>query len=156
MFDIPLRFLRLLHYENLVFWMKACCFEILNHTSVWYSIAILKIVTLWKPCFLIKGGPVFDISLRFFRFLHYEKLVFWLKTAPTSVWYFIAILTLWKACFLYEGGPYEMFAGRDVTYALASFDLDGLTDEHTDIATLSPRERESVLDWEEQFTGELF
>jgi len=59
-----------------------------------------------------------------------------------------------QSLFLTEG-PYGVFAGRDASRGLAQFrlDKDAIKDEYDDISDLTDVEKESVREWEMQFSG---
>ncbi|CAL7937056.1 unnamed protein product [Xylocopa violacea] len=48
------------------------------------------------------------------------------------------------------GAPYEVFGGKDVSRALATFSLEA-TQEYDDLSDLKTDEMESMKEWEEQF-----
>ncbi len=50
------------------------------------------------------------------------------------------------------GGPYAAFAGRDASRGLATFSV-AASDDFDDLADLTPVQKESVKEWETQFTG---
>lgn len=55
-----------------------------------------------------------------------------------------------------QGGPYAAFAGRDASRGLALFSVDA-SEEYDDLSDLNAMQKESVKEWETQFTGnELF
>ena len=49
-------------------------------------------------------------------------------------------------------GPYAAFAGRDASRGLATFSVSA-SDEYDDLTDLNAMQRESVNEWEAQFTG---
>jgi len=51
------------------------------------------------------------------------------------------------------GGPYAVFAGKDASRGLATFDLTCANSGYDDLSDLSPMEMESVKEWEMQFRG---
>ena len=50
------------------------------------------------------------------------------------------------------GGPYAAFAGRDASRGLATFSV-AASDDFDDLSDLTPVQKESVKEWETQFTG---
>lgn len=50
------------------------------------------------------------------------------------------------------GGPYSTFAGRDATRALATFDVNAVTDQYEDYSDLSDSQRSSVEEWQLQLS----
>lgn len=50
------------------------------------------------------------------------------------------------------GGPYAAFAGRDASRGLAKFSV-AASDDFDDLSDLNDVEKESVKEWETQFTG---
>lgn len=50
------------------------------------------------------------------------------------------------------GGPYAAFAGRDASRGLATFSV-AASDDFDELADLTPVQKESVKEWETQFTG---
>ncbi|KAA0203834.1 hypothetical protein HAZT_HAZT010195 [Hyalella azteca] len=50
------------------------------------------------------------------------------------------------------GGVYSAFAGHDATHALASFNIDDIKNESSDLSDLTPAQMDSVREWEMQFT----
>ena len=56
-------------------------------------------------------------------------------------------------------GPYGVFAGRDASRALATFSLDDESMdsmEYDDLGDLTDQQMEGILEWQQQFMGELF
>jgi len=53
------------------------------------------------------------------------------------------------------GGPYNVFAGRDASRALATFNLDksAIPDEFDDLSQLNSEEVDRMKEWEMQFTA---
>ena len=51
------------------------------------------------------------------------------------------------------GGPYCAFAGHDATHALATFNMDDIKNENSDLSDLTQTQMDSVREWEMQFTG---
>ena len=51
------------------------------------------------------------------------------------------------------GGMYAAFAGRDASRGLATFSVSA-SDVYDDLSDLNAMQRESVKEWETQFTGE--
>jgi len=49
------------------------------------------------------------------------------------------------------GGPYAAFAGRDASRGLALFSVDA-SEEYDDLSDLNAMQKESVKEWETQFT----
>jgi len=49
-------------------------------------------------------------------------------------------------------GPYAAFAGRDASRGLATFSV-AASDDFDDLSDLTPVQKESVKEWETQFTG---
>lgn len=50
------------------------------------------------------------------------------------------------------GGPYSTFAGRDATRALATFDVNAVTDQYEDYSDLTDSQRSSVEEWQLQLS----
>jgi len=50
-----------------------------------------------------------------------------------------------------QGGPYAAFAGRDASRGLALFSVDA-SEEYDDLSDLNAMQKESVKEWETQFT----
>lgn len=65
----------------------------------------------------------------------------------------------WYICvgkrFYGPGGPYAAFAGRDASRGLATFSV-AASDDFDDLSDLTPVQKESVKEWETQFTGLYF
>merc|ERR1712071_357070 len=52
------------------------------------------------------------------------------------------------------GGPYAAFAGRDASRGLASFSV-AASEEYDDLSDLNAMQKESVKEWETQFTKNM-
>lgn len=50
-----------------------------------------------------------------------------------------------------EGGPYHIFAGRDVSRALAKMSFDPEALESRDLSDLTPQQLQTLQDWEKKF-----
>ena len=65
------------------------------------------------------------------------------------------LLSLAGKRFYGPGGPYAAFAGRDASRGLATFSV-AASDDFDDLADLTPVQKESVKEWETQFTGKKY
>ena len=50
------------------------------------------------------------------------------------------------------GGPYSVFAGRDASRALATFDVHSTSEEYDDLSDLKQSELNEVKEWDLQFS----
>jgi len=50
------------------------------------------------------------------------------------------------------GGPYSVFAGRDASRALATFDVHSVSEEYDDLSDLKQSELNEVKEWDLQFS----
>ena len=51
-----------------------------------------------------------------------------------------------------KGGPYSVFAGRDASRALATFDVHSVSEEYDDLSDLKQSELNEVKEWDLQFS----
>ena len=50
------------------------------------------------------------------------------------------------------GGPYSVFAGRDASRALATFEVHSVSEEYDDLSDLKQSELNEVKEWDQQFS----
>ena len=50
------------------------------------------------------------------------------------------------------GGPYSVFAGRDASRALATFEVHSVSEEYDDLSDLKQSELNEVKEWDLQFS----
>ena len=73
-----------------------------------------------------------------------------------SPYFFLIILTFKETIERFNnfclGGPYSVFAGRDASRALATFEVHSVSEEYDDLSDLKQSELNEVKEWDLQFS----
>ena len=89
-----------------------------------------------KGCFIEKGQKYAD------KILHMINSIYLEGTQEIRLSTFSDLI----------GGPYSVFAGRDASRALATFDVHSTSEEYDDLSDLKQSELNEVKEWDLQFS----